>query len=255
MRGGEKGVKESFFSFLPARWTSLRTQRIVLKSSFGFLGCFFFFAFCHVFFLTVHTHSSPTPATPQPIRRGYGGKNLTSHFGPGCFVSKALFIILQHRIFLSKLGVSRSTTPVCDEVVHCSPKWTGSLFVAFYQTVGLKGPHTDTGHLDGRRHALPTKAPEDSSMFGEWKDNNSLLASFFSSCMCVRASLQLCLTLCDPMGCSLPGSSVHGILQAWILEWVAMALRLQGIFPTQGVNLHLLVSCTGRWVIYHKRHL
>ena len=32
---------------------------------------------------------------------------------------------------------------------------------------------------------------------------------------------QSCLTLCDPMGCSLPGSSVHGILQARILEWVA----------------------------------
>ena len=33
---------------------------------------------------------------------------------------------------------------------------------------------------------------------------------------------QLCLTLCDPMGCSLTGSSVHGILQARILEWVAI---------------------------------
>ena len=35
-------------------------------------------------------------------------------------------------------------------------------------------------------------------------------------------SLQSCLTLCDPMNCSLAGSSVHGILQARILEWVAM---------------------------------
>ena len=34
---------------------------------------------------------------------------------------------------------------------------------------------------------------------------------------------QLCLTLCDPMDCSLPGSSVHGIFQARILEWVAIA--------------------------------
>ena len=34
--------------------------------------------------------------------------------------------------------------------------------------------------------------------------------------------LQSCLTLCDPMDYSLPGSSVHGILQAKILEWVAM---------------------------------
>ena len=35
-------------------------------------------------------------------------------------------------------------------------------------------------------------------------------------------SLQSCLTLCDPMDCSLPGSSVHGILQARVLEWAAM---------------------------------
>ena len=40
------------------------------------------------------------------------------------------------------------------------------------------------------------------------------------SCVCAH-SLQLCLTLGDPMDCSLPVSSVHGILQARILEWVA----------------------------------
>ena len=33
---------------------------------------------------------------------------------------------------------------------------------------------------------------------------------------------QSCLTLCDPMDCSPPGSSVQGLLQARILEWVAM---------------------------------
>ena len=36
-------------------------------------------------------------------------------------------------------------------------------------------------------------------------------------------SLQLCPTLCDPMDCSPPGSSVHGILQARTLEWVALS--------------------------------
>ena len=40
-------------------------------------------------------------------------------------------------------------------------------------------------------------------------------------CMCAK-SLQSCSTLCDPVGCSLPGSCVLGILQARILEWVAM---------------------------------
>ena len=34
---------------------------------------------------------------------------------------------------------------------------------------------------------------------------------------------QSCLTLCDPMDCSLPGSSIHGIFQAGVLEWGAIA--------------------------------
>ena len=57
---------------------------------------------------------------------------------------------------------------------------------------------------------------------------------------CVHAKLlQLCPTLCDSMDSSPPGSSVHGILQARILEWVAMRSS-RGIFPTQGSNPHLL---------------
>ena len=52
-------------------------------------------------------------------------------------------------------------------------------------------------------------------------------------------SFQLCLTLCDPMDCSLPGSSVHEILQAKILEWVAMPFS-RGIFLTQGSNPRLM---------------
>ena len=54
--------------------------------------------------------------------------------------------------------------------------------------------------------------------------------------MHVRAkSLQLGLTLCDPLDYSPPGSSVLGIFQARILEWVAVP-PLQGISPTQGSN-------------------
>ena len=62
-----------------------------------------------------------------------------------------------------------------------------------------------------------------------------------SVCVCAK-SLQSCLTLCDPMDCSPPGSSIHGILQARILEWVAVT-SFRGSYPTQGSNpslLHLL---------------
>ena len=45
---------------------------------------------------------------------------------------------------------------------------------------------------------------------------------------------QLCSTLCDPMDCSLPGSSVHGILQARILEWVAIPFSRD--LPNPGIE-------------------
>ena len=58
---------------------------------------------------------------------------------------------------------------------------------------------------------------------------------------------QLCLTLCDPMDDSLSGSSVCGILQTRMLEWVAMPSS-RGIFPTQGSNPSLL--CLLHWQAY-----
>ena len=62
---------------------------------------------------------------------------------------------------------------------------------------------------------------------------------------CVPAkSLQLCLTLCDTLYCSLSGSSVHEILQPRKLAWVAMPF-CKGSFQTQGSNLRLL--CFLHW--------
>ena len=40
---------------------------------------------------------------------------------------------------------------------------------------------------------------------------------------------QSCLTLCDPMDCSLPGCSVHGIFQARVLEWVVIAFSMTNL--------------------------
>ena len=56
--------------------------------------------------------------------------------------------------------------------------------------------------------------------------------------MCVRADMlsRSRVQLLDPMDCSPPGSSVHGVLQARILEWVAIPF----FFPALGSNLRLL---------------
>ena len=63
--------------------------------------------------------------------------------------------------------------------------------------------------------------------------------------MCAT-SLQSCTTLCNPVDSSLPGSSVHGILQARILEWVATPSS-RGIFLTHGQNPCLL--CLLHWLV------
>ena len=64
---------------------------------------------------------------------------------------------------------------------------------------------------------------------------------FLSSCwepfwqVCEVKVIQSCPTLCDPMDCSLPGFSVHGILQARIMEWVSRSL-LRGDLPKPGIE-------------------
>ena len=92
-------------------------------------------------------------------------------------------------------------------------------------------------------------------------------------------SLQLCPTLCDPIGGSPPGSPIPGIFQARVLEWGAIAFSdglyspwnspgqnagvgslslLQGIFPTQGLNPRLpycrqILYCLSYWLMEFSR--
>ena len=62
-----------------------------------------------------------------------------------------------------------------------------------------------------------------------------LLLTYISAYLHVRAkSLQSCLTLCDPMDCGPPSSSIYGILQARILKWVAMPSSRGSSWPKDG---------------------
>ena len=62
--------------------------------------------------------------------------------------------------------------------------------------------------------------------------------------------LQSCPTLCDPIDGSPPGSSIHGILQARILEWVAISFSKGSSQPMDRTHISF-VSCIGRRVLYH----
>ena len=69
----------------------------------------------------------------------------------------------------------------------------------------------------------PTRLPRPWDSPGK---NTGVGCHFLLQCVKVKTEsevAQLCLTLSDPMDCSLPGSSVHGIFQARVLEWGAIA--------------------------------
>ena len=55
-------------------------------------------------------------------------------------------------------------------------------------------------------------------------------------CVCVRLVAQTCLTLCDPLDYSPPGSSVHRIFQGRILEWIALSWKIPGDLPDSGID-------------------
>ena len=72
---------------------------------------------------------------------------------------------------------------------------------------------------------------------------------------CVHAKLlQSCLTLCDAMDYSPPGSSVHGILQAGIMDGVVMPSSTGPSWPRDQIPVSY-VSCIGRQALYHYCHL
>ena len=69
----------------------------------------------------------------------------------------------------------------------------------------------------------PTRLPRPWDSPGK---NTGVGCHFLLQCMKVKIKSEVgqsCLTLCNPMDCSLPGSSVHGIFQARVLEWGAIA--------------------------------
>ena len=90
----------------------------------------------------------------------------------------------------------RTPHPTRDFCIHY---WAGSISTSFHS---------------------PEKLRQESDTFPSW------LPYFLSHTAAAAKSLQSCPTLCDPMDCSLPGSSVPGIFQAGVLEWGASAFSV-----------------------------
>ena len=97
----------------------------------------------------------------------------------------------------------------------------------FFTAKSLQSCPTLCNPIDGSLRGLPTRLP---CPWGSPGKNTGVGCHFLLQCMKVKGEsevTQLCPTLSDPMDCSLPGSSVHGIFQARVLEWGASVLREQ----------------------------
>ena len=78
---------------------------------------------------------------------------------------------------------------------------------------------------------------------------------FFEDCACVRlcSAISVVSNSLRPHVCSPPGSSVHGILQARILEWVAMPSSRASSRPRDETHVSVFCGpCTGKRILYHR---
>ena len=85
----------------------------------------------------------------------------------------------------------------------------------------------------------------------DWTHISCLAGGYFTAETPKKTEFtQLCLTLCDPMDCSLRGSSIHGVFQARVLEWVANSFFVGSSQPRDRTQ----VSCIASGRFYHLRH-
>ena len=95
--------------------------------------------------------------------------------------------------------------------------------------------------------ALPLRVEKHASVHCPQR-KNALIKLQVSYMMCVHA--QSYATLCNPMDCNLLSSSVHGIFQARILEWVAISYS-RGSSRTRDWTHISSISCIGRQILHH----
>ena len=88
---------------------------------------------------------------------------------------------------------------------------------------------------------------QDSFKDGEIKSPQNRREGAFLWRMCACVFSHSVVSLCNPMGCSPPGSCVHGIFQTRILEWVAISSSRGSSQPRDWIS----VSCIGRQILYH----
>ena len=107
------------------------------------------------------------------------------------------------------------------------------------QDITAPGEHTHSHHAARSKLCVWYPSREYSNISVQWW-----------VVFCALCCAQLCLALCVPMGCSLPGFSVHGIFQARIQEWVAISFFKEDSRPRDRTHVSC-ISCIDRWILHY----
>ena len=123
-----------------------------------------------------------------------------------------------------------------------SPRFFNLYAEYIVKNAGLE--ETQAGIKIAGRNINNLRYADDTTLMAQSEEElKSILMKVKSECEVAQS----CPTLNDPMDCSLPGSSTHGIFQARILEWVAMPSSRGSSQPRDPTH----ISCIGRCILYH----
>ena len=120
--------------------------------------------------------------------------------------------------------------------------WLLDLWLLLYSPIH---PSTTHKYLLNMYYMSDTFISAEDILVNQTDKNSSFCGVCMHACMCVQS----CLILWDSTDCSPPGSSVHGILLARVLEWVAVSYSRGSSWPRDQTWVSY-VSCIGRQVLY-----
>ena len=169
------------------------------------------------------SHLSPLP-TPSGFLQSPSWVPCQTANSPWCLFT---YVSVYASVLLSPLISPSPSSPRPLSIKACSPMSASPLLFceqvhqyhasAAAAAKSLQSCPTLRPH---RRQPTRLRCPWDS-----WGENTGVGCHFLLQCMKVKIESEVtesCLTLSDPMDCSLPGSSIHGIFQARVLEWDAI---------------------------------
>ena len=183
------------------------------------------------------THSISSLGTAQPLKFKHSVTDYKLQ-------PKLLVQQLPGNWFCSLTRTSASQSPLSELLApsHCP-------FFLIKLTVNHCLAHILLAHLT-KLHCIPL-APPAVRLWGAAAEKsqksrpNPVICKLVAGCIVVYL-LSCDQLFCDPMDCGLPVSSVHGILQARILEWIAISFSRGSSWPRDWTH----VPCIGRWMPY-----